>query len=197
MLYQFLILYIVADILLKYASNFSVIKSYIHKCLAIRFGIFRKSFFFVTGAGTEYVVEYIFGPTVNAARGIAMTVQGAIVQFSSNFVVASKPQIIKLYAEGNIKEMMYLVYQTSNFSYYLLFLFALPLCIELDYVLTLWLGEYPDYTVPFAILIIINSLTWSIKSSRVTALHATGHIKLSNLTVGVILCLTLPVSYIF
>ena len=51
--------------------------------------------------------------------------------------------------------------------------------------------------MPFAILIIINSLTWSIKSSRVTALHATGHIKLSNLTVGVILCLTLPVSYIF
>lgn len=149
------------------------------------------------GQGLNMLLNIFFGPSVNAARGIAMTVQGAIVQFSSNFVVASKPQIIKLYAEGNIKEMMYLVYQTSNFSYYLLFLFALPLCIELDYVLTLWLGEYPDYTVPFAILIIINSLTWSIKSSRVTALHATGHIKLSNLTVGVILCLTLPVSYIF
>lgn len=149
------------------------------------------------GQGLNMLLNIFFGPVVNAARGIAMTVQGAIVQFSSNFVVASKPQIIKLYAEGNIKEMMRLVYQTSNFSFFLLFLFALPLCIELDYVLTLWLGEYPDYTISFAILIIMNSLTWSIKSSRVTALHATGHIKLSNLTVGVILCLTLPVSYIF
>lgn len=89
------------------------------------------------------LLNMFFGPIVNAARGIAMTVQGAIVQFSSNFVVASKPQIIKLYAEGNIQEMMRLVYQTSNLSYFLLYLFALPLCIELDYVLTLWLGEYP------------------------------------------------------
>ena len=149
------------------------------------------------GQGLNMLLNMFFGPIVNAARGIAMTVQGAIVQFSSNFVVASKPQIIKLYAEGNIQEMMRLVYQTSNLSYFLLYLFALPLCIELDYVLTLWLGEYPEYTVTFAILIIANSLTWSIKSLRVTVLHATGEIKLSNLTVGVILCLTLPVSYFF
>lgn len=149
------------------------------------------------GQGLNMLLNMFFGPIVNAARGIAMTIQGAIVQFSSNFVIASKPQIIKLYAEGSIQEMMRLVYQTSNLSYFLLYLFALPLCLELDYVLTLWLGEYPDYTVIFAILIITNSLTWSIKSSRVTVLHATGQIKLSNLTVGVILCLTLPVSYIF
>lgn len=149
------------------------------------------------GQGLNMLLNMFFGPIVNAARGIAMTVQGAIVQFSSNFVLASKPQIIKLYAEGNIQEMMRLVYQTSNLSYFLLYLFALPLCIELDYVLTLWLGEYPVYTLPFAILIIANSLTWSIKSSRVTVLHATGQIKLSNLTVGVILCFTLPVSYLF
>lgn len=149
------------------------------------------------GQGLNMLLNMFFGPAVNAARGIAMTVQGAIVQFSSNFVVASKPQIIKLYAAGNIKEMMNLVYQTSNFSFFLLYIFSLPLCLELDYVLKLWLGEYPDHTVIFAILIIANSLTWSIKSSRVTALHATGHIKLSNLTVGVILCLTLPVSYVY
>lgn len=149
------------------------------------------------GQGLNMLLNVFFGPVVNAARGIAMTVQGAVVQFSSNFVVASKPQIIKLYAEGNIKEMMSLVYNTSSLSYYLLFVFVLPLCLELDYVLYLWLGSYPEETVIFTILILINSLVWSIKSSRVTALHATGKIKLSNVTVGVILCLTFPVSYIF
>lgn len=149
------------------------------------------------GQGLNMLLNIFFGPAVNAARGIAMTVQGAVVQFSSNFVIASKPQIIKLYAEGNIKEMMSLVYNTSSLSYYLLFVFVLPLCLELDYVLYLWLGSYPEETVIFTILILINSLVWSIKSSRVTALHATGKIKLSNVTVGVILCLTFPISYIF
>ena len=186
-------------------KNFSEVRFNFHREKKMYLQMFGYSFWdflgsmssLAQGQGLNMLLNMFFGPVVNAARGIAMTIQGAVVQFSSNFVIASKPQIIKLYAEGNIKEMMYLVYQTSNFSYFLLFLFALPLCLELDYVLFLWLGEYPDYTVSFAILIIANSLIWSIKSSRVTILHATGHIKLSNLTVGVLLCLTLPVSYVF
>lgn len=149
------------------------------------------------GQGLNMLLNIFFGPAVNAARGIAMTVQGAVVQFSSNFVIASKPQIIKLYAEGNIKEMMSLIYASSCLAFYLLYIFALPLCMELDYVLTLWLGEYPENTVQFTIWILLNSLLWSLKSSRITAMHATGKIKLSNLTVGVMLCMTFPISYIF
>lgn len=149
------------------------------------------------GQGLNMMLNIFFGPTINAARGIAMTIQGAVVQFSSNFTIASKPQIIKLYADNNIKEMLELVYNSSKLSFFLLYLFALPLCLEIKYVLNLWLGEYPDYTIIFTILILINSLTWSIKTYRTTMIHATGHIKLSNLTVGVILCSTLPISYIF
>lgn len=149
------------------------------------------------GQGLNMMLNIFFGPTINAARGIAMTIQGAVVQFSSNFTIASKPQIIKLYADNNIKGMLELVYNSSKLSFFLLYLFALPLCLEIKYVLTLWLGEYPDYTIIFTILILINSLTWSFKTHRTTMVHATGHIKLSNLTVGVILCSTLPISYLF
>lgn len=149
------------------------------------------------GQGLNLLLNIFFGPAINSARGIAMTVQGAVAQFSGNFVVASKPQIIKLYAQGKIQEMLRLVYNTSTLSYFLLFIFALPLCLEIHYVLTLWLVEFPDYTEIFTILIIGNSLIWSIKTQRVTMQHATGHIKLSNFTVGVILCATLPVAYLF
>ena len=140
-------------------KNFSEVRFNFHREKKMYLQMFGYSFWdflgsmssLAQGQGLNMLLNMFFGPVVNAARGIAMTIQGAVVQFSSNFVIASKPQIIKLYAEGNIKEMMYLVYQTSNFSYFLLFLFALPLCLELDYVLFLWLGEYPDYTVSFAI----------------------------------------------
>ena len=177
----------------------------IHKDITLYRKLFIYSFWdfigslssLAQGQGLNMMLNIFFGPTINAARGIAMTVQGAVVQFSSNFSIASKPQITKLYASGNIKGMMNLIYNSSCLSYYLLYIFALPLCLELDYILKIWLGSYPDYTQIFTLLIIVNSLIWSIKSYRVTALHATGHIKLSNLTVGIILCMTLPISYIF
>jgi hypothetical protein len=60
----------------------------------------------------------------------------------------------------------------------------------------LWLGEYPAETIPFTMLILVNSLIVNIKSSRVAAIHATGHIKLTNITVGIILCSIFPVAYV-
>lgn len=185
--------------------HFAESKFQLHKDIPLYKRMFIYSFWdfigslssLAQGQGLNMLLNIYFGPVVNAARGVALTVQGAITQFSSNFTIASKPQITKLYANGNIKEMMNLVYNSSCLSYFLLYIFALPLCLELDYILKIWLGTYPENTPIFTLLILINSLIWSIKSYRVTTLHATGHIKLSNLTVGVILCSTLPISYLF
>lgn len=186
-------------------KHFKESKLRIHKDIPLYKRLFVYSFWdflgslsmLAQGQGLNMLLNMFFGPAINAARGIAMTVQGAVGQFSSNFTIAAKPQIIKLYADNDIKGMLTLVYNSSRLSYFLLYIFALPLCIELEYVLKIWLGQYPEYTVIFTILLLVNSLTWSIKTYRTTMMHATGHIKLSNLTVGVILCSTLPISYLF
>ena len=54
------------------------------------------------GQGLNILLNMFFGPVVNAARGIAYQVQGAVTQFSNNFMTAVRPQIIKSYAEGDI-----------------------------------------------------------------------------------------------
>ena len=148
------------------------------------------------GQGLNILLNMFYGPTVNAARGIAYQVQGAITQFSNNFMTAVRPQIIKSYAEGNLDGMMKLVKQSSCFSFYLMWMISLPVCLEADYLLSLWLGEYPDHTVDFLILVIVLCLIQTIKTPRTTIFHATGHIKWSNIVVGTILCAAFPLAYI-
>lgn len=148
------------------------------------------------GQGLNILLNMFFGPTVNAARGIAYQIQGAVTQFSANFMTAVKPQIIKQYAAGKIDEMMALVVHSSCFSYYLMLLIVMPICLEADYILTLWLGNYPDYTVSFLRLILVLCMIQTLKTPRTTVFHATGKILLPNVIVGTILCLALPGAYV-
>lgn len=149
------------------------------------------------GQGLNLLLNVFFGPVVNAARAVAYQVQGAITQFGNNFMTAVRPQIIKLYAVGKIEEMFKLVYLGSNFSFYLLWIFILPLSLEANYVLSLWLGTYPDHSVSFLILVFILCLIQALKTPRTIVLHATGKLFLANVVVGSILCLAFPLAYIF
>ena len=149
------------------------------------------------GQGLNMLLNTFFGPIVNAARAIAYQVQAAINQFSGNFMTALQPRIIKLYAQGNEKEMMKLVYTASVTVYILMLAIILPLSFEIEYVLTLWLGEFPDYAKTFTIFILIASLLNAARNPRVFIFHATGKIRLTNVVTGTILCLAFPIGYAF
>lgn len=149
------------------------------------------------GQGLNLLLNVFFGPVVNAARGVAYQVQGVVTQFSNNFMTAVRPQIIKSYAEGDVKGMLKLVVNSSCFSYYLMWLISLPIMLEADYALRLWLGNYPDHTVAFLNLVLVLCLIQTLKTPRTTVFHATGHLKLTNMVVGTILCGAFPLAYLF
>lgn len=149
------------------------------------------------GQGLNLLLNVFFGPVVNAARAIAYQVQGAVTQFSNNFMTAVRPQIIKSYAEGNVTAMWTLVKDSSCFSFYLMWLLTLPIMLEADYVLSLWLGKYPDHSVSFLNLVLVLCLIQALKTPRTTIYHATGHVKLTNIVVGSILCAAFPLAYLF
>lgn len=148
------------------------------------------------GQGLNLLLNVFFGPVVNAARGVAYQVQGAVTQFSNNFMTAVRPQIIKSYAQGDVKGMMKLVVDSSCFSYYLMWMISFPIMLEADYILRLWLGKYPEHTVSFLNLVLVLCLIQTLKTPRSTAFHATGHLKLSNMVVGGILCAAFPLAYL-
>lgn len=148
------------------------------------------------GQGVNILLNIFLGTVVNAARGIAFQVNNIIMQFVNNFQTAVNPQIVKLFAAGNKSEMIKLMINNSKFAGYLLLIIAIPVFIELEFVLEIWLGEYPDYTPIFLRIIIIQSLVQTMTRPIVMGLHATGRMKMPNLTSGIILLMILPVSYL-
>ena len=147
--------------------------------------------------GVNLLMNYFFSLSVNAAKGVAYKVQHYVNLFSSNYLTATRPQIVKLFAEGNIDKMKKLVVETSKISFYLLAIVAVPLFIETEYVLNLWLTEVPELTALFLRLIIVVSMMRSFATPIVHAVHATGNIKQLNLySGGASLLLNLPLTYL-
>ena len=146
--------------------------------------------------GGNLLINLFFGPEVNAARGIGMQVSHAIHGFVSNFQMALNPQITKSYAGGDIDYMNNLAQKGSKFSYYILFLIALPVLVSTEYILNLWLGSFPEHTVLFVQLIIIFTLMESLSGPLVTVMYATGEVKNYQIVVGGLQLLNLPISYV-
>lgn len=151
----------------------------------------------IMGQGINVVLNIFFGPVVNAARGIAFQVRAAMNSFVQNFQMAMNPQIIKSYASGDHKYMHQLIFQGAKYSFFLLFMLSLPVLLETEYILKLWLKTVPEYTVIFTRLVLINILIDSISGPLMTAAQATGKIKLYQGVVGGLLILNLPISYLF
>lgn len=137
-----------------------------------------------------------FGTIVIAARGIAGSISGFVYGFVANFQIAVRPQIIKLFSVNDLYGMNQLVIRTSKFSSYLMSFIGIPLFIEMDYVLHLWLGEVPDYTAVFARLTLIQGLVQAIDLPVGYGIHAVGKMKLPNLTSAFIYMAILPISYV-
>ena len=69
-----------------------------------------------TGPGVNLILNAFYGPVVNAARGLAEQVNGAVSRFVQNFQTAVNPQLIKLYAADEMEEMTKLLFRSPRFS---------------------------------------------------------------------------------
>lgn len=145
--------------------------------------------------GVNIAINLFTGPAINAARGIAMQINGIIGQFSSNFMIAINPQIIKEYANSNFERIHMLISKGARLSYYLFLLFSLPIFLEIETILNIWLGQVPAHTIFFTRLVLILSLVETTSHTLITAQLATGNIRNYQIVVGSILLMNLPVSY--
>lgn len=149
------------------------------------------------GQGLNMLLNVFFGPSVNAARGVALQVQSALGNFSSNIQQALNPQITITYASNRLDDMYQLMAACAKYTYLFLFVLSMPIFCYTPYVLTLWLGHYPAYTVEFIRVILIINLIDAPTSSLIVANHATGHIRKYQIWVEMVYVLTLPLAYLY
>ena len=145
---------------------------------------------------SNIILNIFYGTSLNAARGIGMQVNSIVNTFSTNLSMALNPQITKQYAAGNMEESRKLVYAGSRYTFYLLTLITIPIIINVDYILELWLGIVPEYTSYFLILTLITSLLYAVSGCVTTAIQAVGKIKIFQIGICILMILELPVAYL-
>lgn len=157
--------------------------------------LFGGSLSLFTDQGINILLNIFCGTLVNAARGIAMQVNTFVNAFINNFQLAVNPQIIKNFAAKEYESMYRLVTNNGRIAVYLYLLIAIPLIVEIDFVLKLWLGDYPQYTAIFVQIILIQGIETPLNAPVGMCVHASGKMKAPSIAVS-LLFLDLPLSYI-
>lgn len=159
--------------------------------------MFAGSSIALNSQGILILLNMFFSPAVVAARAISLQVNMAANQFVNNFRQAANPQIVKKYASGDFKGSKRLLLESTRYSYYLMLMVSLPVCILAQPLLELWLGVVPEYAVPFLQIVIVQSLFQVFDTSFYTALYAKGQLKQNALVSPTLGFISFPITYIF
>ena len=145
--------------------------------------------------GNSILINVFFSPVVNAARAIALQVIGVISAFANNFFTSFRPPLIKSYAEENYIYTMQLFYSSSKLSFILMLVICLPIYIEMETILNLWLKNTTLQMITFTKLALIYAMIVSLNNPITTLIQATGKIRNYFVFVESFTLLSLPITY--
>lgn len=146
--------------------------------------------------GANVLLNLFCGPAVNAARGVAMQVNNAVYSFVTNFLTAVNPQITKSYAQKDYSSMNGLIMKGTKFSFFIMMILILPLCANINYVLSLWLVEVPEHTANFIVLTLLFSMLECFGQPILTGVLAEGNIKKYEIVLTILYFSNFVGSYI-
>lgn len=146
--------------------------------------------------GINILMNLFFGVAINAARGVANQVDGAIMRFVTSFTTALNPQITKDYAKGNTSALYKLVCNGAKYTFFLMLFFQLPAILEADTLLHIWLKNVPNHAVQFLQLTMVGTMLNMLGNTQLTACMATGNIKKYTIVITLVGLLVFPLSWI-
>lgn len=146
--------------------------------------------------GSALIINRFFGTILNASFGIANQVKSLVMMFASSLGQAVVPQIAKSYSAGDHKRSLQLVAFASKYSFMLMLIPLVPIMLEINFMLNLWLPEVPEYTTNFVRIMLIQSLIGSISSGIPSLIQASGKVAYFTIVTSVTLVLTLPIAYV-
>ena len=146
--------------------------------------------------GLNVVMNLFFSPIMNTAHTIATQINGFLGQFVNNVYMATRPQMVKQYAAGNVNEMWNITFKSSKYAFFLMTYIAVPVLIELPQLLNIWLHDVPHYSIMFSRLIILSLMIETLTNQVIGAFQAANKIKNYQSVSSVIMLLLIPLSYI-
>lgn len=150
----------------------------------------------ISNQGIIFVINWTFGVAINAVYAIAMQLKNSILSFALNLLKAISPQITKTYANGEMDTHKKLVYSGSKMEVFFVYFIMIPFLFRTEYIIKLWLGDVPEYTVAFAQCTVFISLTYAAFEPIRAAVLATNKIVRFMIIPDTFFMLVLPVSYV-
>ena len=159
---------------------------------------FGSSAYVFNTQGVNQVVNLFFGVAVNAARGVALQVEGTVKQCVSNFLTALNPQITKAWAAGDKEYCFELVRKGTKYTWLVILAFLVPVLGEAELLLDVWLGpdKVPPHAPAFLRLALVGLLVDLAGNSLHTLVQATGRVKRFYLITGLTSYLGLPLVWL-
>lgn len=146
--------------------------------------------------GVAILLNIFLGTAINAVYGIANQLNSQLIYFSTMMTTSMTPQIMKSHGEGNNERMLRLSFFTSKMAFFLSAVFAIPLLIEIDFILKIWLGTVPEYTREFCMVMLLMFLVMQLYPGITRAIQACGKIKSYEIITAINLLMPLPVGYL-
>lgn len=174
-------------------------KTYLKEMLEFAgWNLFGSFAYMMRDQGINLLLNAFFGPIVNAARGVANQVNGALQGFTSNILTPARPQIVQSYAKGEYDRSFHLMNSVSKLSCIVFLLMSLPVCLLISPILNMWLGgNVPEHTSSFVIIMLITN-TWGSLVAPISAIvHATGKMKFYQTISSASNLMSVPLAYVF
>lgn len=135
----------------------------------------------VAGVGMNQVMTILynifFGPIVTASRAISLQISSALTAFCNSFITALRPPMIKSYSEGNSSYLLKLFNISNKFIFYSLLIIVVPLVLEMDTVLKVWLSVVDSFSINFSRLIILYFIIMVLGNPITIIIQAIGKVK--------------------
>lgn len=147
--------------------------------------------------GSNILLNVFFGPSINAAYGIANQVSNQTGRLSVAMLHSLSPEVTAREGRGERDRMIGLSMTASKLGTFFVMLFAIPFILETELILRLWLINPPQYAVELSRLMMITFLVDKLAVGYMLAIKARGQIAGYQATVGVSMLMTLPLAWGF
>lgn len=147
--------------------------------------------------GAPVLVNLYYGPLANAAYSIANRVSIQATTLSAAMTTAFQPALVSTEGLGEREKMLSMSIQVSKFGSLLVLLFVIPMILEMQTLLNIWLVTPPDFAVQLCQWMSAMLVVDRITSGAMLAVNAYGRIAAYEMVQGALFLAALFFIWLF
>lgn len=147
--------------------------------------------------GASIIVNRMLGVDFNSTMTVSGTVSNHAGSLSMALNNAFSPAVTSAAGAKDVQAFYNLALRASKFGTLLLALFAIPLAIEIDYIVHTWLKVVPPDLEKMCVIMLINAVIDRCGNGATIAINASGDVKIHEILCAVIHVCTLVLCILF